>query len=65
MVITMSFEKLLRSIFGPSHPTMEETDLLFRRKTNRYALKGTISSNKGYLRVARDNKTGRFVSLDK
>ena len=61
----MSFTTLLTTLFAPKHAIIEDTDLLFRRKTNRYALKGTISSNKGYLRVARDTKTGRFVSLER
>ena len=33
----------------------------FRRTTNRFARKGTFSSNQGYLAVARD-VTGKFVS---
>lgn len=39
-------------------------NLLFRRTTNRYAAKGTISSNRGYLKVSRSTapKTrGQFV----
>ena len=60
-----NFKTLLTSLFAPKHSTIEDADLLFRRKTNRYAPKGTISSNKGYLRVARDNKTGRFASLER
>lgn len=43
--------------------TVDDSDLLFRRKTNRYAPKGTISSNKGYLKVARNSVTGRFESI--
>ncbi len=43
--------------------TVDDSDLLFRRKTNRYAPKGTISSNKGYLKVARNEITGRFESI--
>ena len=39
-----------------------KTNLLFRRTTNRYAKKGTISSNQGYISVARDTDTGRFTS---
>ena len=38
-------------------------NLYFRRTTNRYARKGTFSSNRGYLRVMRDADTGRFVSI--
>lgn len=60
-----NLKTLLHTIFAPKHNVMDETDLLFRRKTNRYAPKGTISSNKGYLKVARDNATGQFVSMDK
>ncbi len=40
-------------------------NLLFRRTTDRYAAKGTISSNRGYLKVSRSTapKTrGQFVS---
>ena len=37
-------------------------NLLFRRTTSRYAKKGTISSNQGYISVARDTKSGQFVS---
>jgi hypothetical protein len=36
-------------------------NLLFRRTTNRYAKKGTISSNQGYISVARNTKTGQFA----
>lgn len=38
-------------------------NLFFRRTTDRYAKKGTISSNKGYLRVKRNSETGRFVKI--
>lgn len=44
-------------------PTVNTTDLMFRRKTARYARKGTFSDNKGYLRVGRCEITGKFVSL--
>ena len=40
-------------------------NLFFRRTTSRYAKKGTISSNRGYMRIARDLQTGRFVSRTK
>ena len=40
-------------------------NLLFRRTTNRYAKKGTISSNQGYINVARDTKTGQFAPRTK
>ena len=36
-------------------------NLMFRRTTNRYASKGTLSSNRGYLKVSRDTSNGRFV----
>jgi len=36
-------------------------NLMFRRITNRYATKGTLSSNRGYLRISRDATTGRFA----
>lgn len=38
-------------------------NLLFRRTTDRYAKKGTLSSNRGYLSVKRNSKTGRFASI--
>lgn len=38
-------------------------NLMFRRTTDRYARKGTISSNRGYLSVKRNTKTGRFVKI--
>ena len=38
-------------------------NLQFRRQTTRYNKpKGSFSSNQGYLSVARDARTGRFVS---
>jgi len=37
-------------------------NLMFRRTTNRYAKKGSISNNKGYLSIARDSSSGKFVS---
>ena len=55
----------LNTLTQGQHPTMAETDLMFRRKTNRYAPKGTISRNKGYLAVDRCNVTGRFVKVVK
>ena len=36
--------------------------LMFRRTTNRYAKKGSISNNKGYLSIARDSPSGKFAS---
>ena len=38
-------------------------NLLFRRTTSRYAKKGTISSNRGYLSVKRNKKNGRFAKI--
>ena len=35
--------------------------LQFRRSTNRYANKGSFSSNRGYLQVARDSASGKFI----
>ena len=41
-------------------------NLQFRRQTRRYGkTKGSFSSNQGYLSVARDAKTGQFVSRRK
>ena len=45
------------------HPTMEEADVVFRRKTNRYGPKGSMAKNNGYLKVARNEITGRFESM--
>ena len=68
MKITTYLKNLLtRNTTKESHtmitPTITTVDVMFRRKTARYARKGTMSDNKGYLKVARDEKTGRFVSL--
>lgn len=38
-------------------------NLMFRRTTDRYSKKGTISSNRGYLSVKRNAKTGRFAKI--
>ena len=38
-------------------------NMMFRRVTNRYARKGTLSSNRGYLSVKRNAKTGRFAKI--
>ena len=38
-------------------------NLMFRRVTSRYAKKGTISSNRGYLSVKRNAKTGQFAKI--
>lgn len=43
-------------------PNLVSADVQFRRVTSRYAHKGTFSSNKGYLSVARCTKTGKFIS---
>jgi hypothetical protein len=47
-------------------PTNVETtatnDILIRRTTNRYGLKGSWHSNKGYMKVGR-GKDGVFVSV--
>lgn len=36
-------------------------NLMFRRTTNRYARKGTLSSNRGYLKVSRNLINGEFA----
>ena len=36
--------------------------MAFKRTTNRYAPKGTISHNKGYMCISRDSANGRFAS---
>ena len=36
-------------------------NLMFRRTTNRYSRKGTWSKNRGYLKVSRVLKSGRFT----
>ena len=38
-------------------------NLMFRRTTSRYAKKGTMSSNRGYLSVKREVKSGRFAKI--
>ena len=64
--------KELMDKWAKSHMAMSEFDsreenpigsknLLFRRTTDRYGKKGTISSNRGYLRISRDIRTGRFI----
>tara|TARA_R110000737_G_scaffold238057_1_gene250334 strand:- start:702 stop:923 length:222 start_codon:yes stop_codon:yes gene_type:complete len=37
-------------------------EMAFKRTTNRYAPKGTISHNKGFMNVSRDGVDGRFTS---
>ncbi len=37
-------------------------NLMFRRTTNRYATKGTLSSNRGYLKISRNPSNGQFVT---
>ncbi len=38
-------------------------NLMFRRTTKRYGKRpGTLSSNRGFLKISRDSKTGRFVA---
>lgn len=37
-------------------------NLMFRRTTDRYKTRGTLSANRGYLKISRDPKTGQFVS---
>ena len=39
------------------------TNMFFRRMTDRYGKKGTISSNQGYMRVKRNAKTGQFAKI--
>ena len=36
--------------------------MAFKRTTNRYAPKGTISHNKGFMNVSRDGLNGQFTS---
>lgn len=43
---------------------LDTADVLFRRTTNRYARKGTMSNNKSYLMVGRDDTTGQFISVN-
>ena len=40
-------------------------NIFFRRITNRYAQKGTISHNVGYFYVSRDAITGQFIKRQK
>tara|TARA_R110000803_G_scaffold190477_1_gene253049 strand:- start:282 stop:503 length:222 start_codon:yes stop_codon:yes gene_type:complete len=37
-------------------------EMAFKRTTNRYAPKGTISHNKGFMNVSRDGLNGQFTS---
>lgn len=57
---------LMAKIFDESKTryttNLDSVDVIFRRITDRYATKGTFSSNKGYLKVSRNPETGRFVS---
>ena len=39
-------------------------ELMFRRNTNRYAKKGTISNNWRYIIQKRDSLNGQFVKQD-
>ena len=58
-------KSLLDQIFANkvrARTNLDSVDVIFRRTTNRYAPKGTFSSNKSYLKVGRDDITGRFVS---
>lgn len=47
--------KIIRNPIG-------DENILFRRKTARYGVKGTFHSNAGFWKVGRDPKTGRWVS---
>lgn len=62
----MKFNEFLNFVLTGKHtdrtPNLVTSDVHFRRVTNRYANKGTFSSNKGYLSVARCTKTGKFIS---
>ena len=59
----MEFKSLLDQMFAKRVATnLDTVDVQFRRQTSRYARKGTFSTNKGYLKVTRDQATGRFVS---
>jgi hypothetical protein len=62
----MKFNEFLNFVLTGNHDdrtsNLVTADVQFRRKTNRYAHKGTFSSNKGYLSVARCVKTGKFIS---
>ena len=63
LLTTVRFHKAEKENITMTTPTITQVDVMFRRTTSRYARKGTMSDNKGYLKVARDEKTGRFVSL--
>lgn len=47
--------KIIRNPIG-------DENILFRRTTARYGVKGTFHSNAGFWKVGRDPKTGRWVS---
>ena len=59
-------DSLLKQIFAAqlqrTHTNLDTVDVQFRRSTSRYARKGTFSTNKGYLKVARDQASGKFIS---
>lgn len=60
-LLTQIFAKQLDSVRPTTN--LDTVDVQFRRTTGRYAQKGTFSTNKGYLKVARDESTGRFTSV--
>lgn len=62
-LVTSNFHKVEKENIEMITPTITTVDVMFRRVTNRYHHKGTMSHNKGYLKVGRDEVTGRFVSL--
>ena len=60
-------KSLLDQIFANAvrrRSNLDTVDVIFRRTTDRYAPKGTFSSNKRYLMVGRDEETGRFISVN-
>ena len=51
-------KKIIRNPIG-------NKNIFFRRTTNRYAQKGTISHNVGYFYVSRDGENGQFIKRQK
>lgn len=60
---TSFLKSQLTRAMGNKHSIMDEADVLIRRKTNRYGPKGSMAKNNGYLKVARNEITGRFESM--
>ena len=56
--LTNTYNKVIKNPIG-------NKNIFFRRTTNRYNQKGTISHNVGYFYVSRDAITGQFIKRQK